>query len=140
MLSALQREGWRALTPRFRLRLEQLIVKNVLSAHVDIHRTGSLRADTGSLGTYAQSLWPYFSKPHALADNIISLLHNTWFTQNYVGKYFLSILPELAEKTNTTDQMIRAVKGAVDNDARIVIDGLEKLPDDWMAKIKREKG
>jgi hypothetical protein len=58
----------------------------------------------------------------------------------YVGKYFLSILPELAEKTNTTDQMIRAVKGAVDNDAKIVIDGLEKLPDDWVAKIKREKG
>jgi hypothetical protein len=61
MLSALQREGWRALTPRFRLRLEQLIVKSVLSGHVDIHRTVSHRADTGSLGTYSQSLWPYFS-------------------------------------------------------------------------------
>ncbi len=139
MLSALKGEGWRALTPRFRLRLEQLIVKNILSGHVDIHRDISLRRDDGSLGTYAGSLWPHFSKPRLLADNIISLLHESWYTQNYVGKYFLSILPELADKTNTTDQMIRAVRGAVDNDAKVVIDGLGELPKDWVAKIKRKK-
>ena len=91
------------------------------------------------MGTYAQSLWPYFSKPRALAENIISLLHNSWYTQNYVGKFFLSILPELAERTNTTDQMIRAVKGAGDNDARVVIDGLGRRPKDWVAKIQRER-
>jgi hypothetical protein len=85
MLNALQREVWRALTPRVRLRLEQLIVKSVLSGHVDIHPDFGLGADNGSLETYAQSLWPYFSKPHGLADNILTKLHNSWYTQNYIG-------------------------------------------------------
>ena len=35
--------------------------------------------------------------------------------------------------------MIRTVKGSVDNDAKVVIDGLEKLPKEWVAKIKPEK-
>lgn len=96
MLSALQGEGWRALTPRFRLRLEQLIVKNVLSGHVDIHRNVSLRSNDGSLGTYARSLWPYFSKPRVLADNIISLLHESLYAK--LCRRILSFDPSRARR------------------------------------------
>lgn len=139
MLSVLQREGWRALTPRFRKLLETSLTKDILSGRLDISRNRAFQSD-GSLGTYALTFWPYFSKPHNLADNIISLLHKSVHTQNYVGEHFLSILEKLAEQTHRTDQMIRALKGAVDNDANIVIDGLGSLPDDWVAKIKPTNG
>jgi hypothetical protein len=56
-------------------------------------------------------------------------------TQNYIGNYFLAILEELAERTNRTDQMIRALKGAVDNGATTVIQGLPQLPREWVKKI-----
>jgi hypothetical protein len=55
-----------------------------------------------------KSLWPHFSKPHDLADNIISMLHKSEHTQNYVGEYLLSVLPPLAERTHTADPIIRA--------------------------------
>jgi serine/threonine protein kinase len=135
MLSALQREAWRALTPRFRRILETTITKDVLCGRLDGSRNQGSQSE-GSIGTYAQSLWPHFSKPHDLADNIISLLHKSDQTQNYVGQYFLTVLPTLAERTHTADPIIRALKGAVENNAKVVIDGLGGLPEDWVAKIK----
>jgi hypothetical protein len=92
------------------------------------------------MGTYAQSLWPHFSKPHDLADNIISMLHKSEHTQNYVGEYLLSVLPPLAERTHTADPIIRALKGAVENNAKVVIDGLGRLPEDCVTKIKPQNG
>jgi len=109
---------------------------------------GRVRADrrrdfdnAGSLGTWTAAFWPYFNqdKRDAFAENILTLLHKDAYTQNYVGWSFLSILPELAEQTHTTDQMIRALRSAVENEAKLVIDGLENLPKEWVAKIKREK-
>ena len=63
------------------------------------------------------------------------MLHKSSDTQNYVAAYFLSILEELAEDTNTTDQMIRALKSAVDNGAATVIEGVPNLPKEWVARI-----
>jgi hypothetical protein len=60
-------------------------------------------------------------------------------TQNYVGEYFLSILEKLADSTNTTDQMIRALKSAADNGATAVIEGLPRLPKEWVARIAPTK-
>jgi hypothetical protein len=140
MFRELKHDGWRALTPRFRARLEQLLLKDVL--------LGRVRADgrrdfdnAGSLGTWTAAFWPYFNqdKRDAFAENILTLLHKDAYTQNYVGRFFLSILPKLAEQTHTTDQMIRALRSAVENEAKLVIDGLENLPKEWVAKIKREK-
>src|SRR5205085_1397675 len=88
MLCALRKEGWDGLSTLVRLRLENLIVKDVLAGYINIHQVVVI-SSSGSLGTYARQLWPYFSKPEVLAENIISLLHQNWFTQNYVGKYFL---------------------------------------------------
>jgi len=90
---------------------------------------------SGSKGTYARTLWPYFSKKYDFAENIIAMLHKSSDTQNYVAAYFLSIPEELAERTNTTDQMIRALKRAVDNGATTVIEGLPNLPKEWVARI-----
>ena len=138
MICELGMEGWRGLRPRIRLRLEKLIVKDVLAGHVDIHRPTGLDS-RGSLGTYARRLWSHFSRRRVLAENIIALLHQSWYTQNYVGKYFLGVLPDLSEATDTTDEMIRALQAAVANDAKIIVNALEELPPDWVARVRGER-
>jgi hypothetical protein len=135
ILCELRREAWKGLTPRIRLRLERLITKDVLAGYVDIHRSFA-SGSGGNLGTFARSLWRYFAKPHELASNLISLLQQSWYTQNYVGKFFLSILAELADDTGTTDEMIRALRGAYINDAKLLVNAVEELPTEWVSKIR----
>jgi serine/threonine protein kinase len=133
-LSAFQYDGWRAMTPRFRKVLEAMLTKDILSGRFNPKRNSSWDS-SGAKGTYARTLWPYFSKKHDFAENIITMLHKSSDTQNYVGEYFLSILEKLADSTNTTDRMIRALKSAVDNGATTVIEGLPTLPKEWGARI-----
>ncbi len=118
--------------------LENTLTKDILSGRFDPKRKSSWDS-SGAKGTYAQTLWPYFSKKYDFAENIITMLHKSSDTQNYIGEYFLSILEKLAESTNTTDRMIRALKSAVDNGATTVIQGLANLPKEWVAMIAPTK-
>jgi hypothetical protein len=118
--------------------LEATLIKDVLSGRLDPKRKNGSDS-SGSKGTYARTLWPHFSKKYNFAENIIAMLHKSSDTQNYVGEYFLSILGELAESTDTTDEMIRALRSAVDNGATTVIQGLSKLPREWATKIAPAK-
>jgi len=138
MLAAFEYQGWRAMPPRVTKAVETALTKDILEGHYDPKRK-SLLNQSGAKGTHAQTFWRYFSKKYELADNIIKMLHKSLDTQNYVGKYFLSILKELAEDTNRTDQMIRALKGAVDNGATTIIEGLARLPKEWGKKIAPTK-
>ena len=140
MFDTLKVESWSALTPRFRVRLEQLIIKDVLSGYEDAKGRSAFRSGVGSIGTFALNLWPHFAKPYQLAENLMTLLRRNEHSQNYVARYFFSVLPDLAEQTRKTDQMIRAIKGAVDDGTQLVIAGLENLPEEWVARISPEGG
>ena len=134
MLSAFEYQGWRAMPPRVTKAIETAVTKDILEGDYDPKRKNVLN-QSGAKGTHAQTFWTYFSKQYELAGNIITMLHKSLDTQNYIGNYFLSILEELAERTNRTDQMIRALKGAVDNGATTIIEGLPRLPKEWVKKI-----
>jgi hypothetical protein len=134
MLMASGREGWDALSPRLRLKLEGLIVKDVLAGRKDIHSTKKVNG--GALGIYASTLWRRFSKPEILADNLISLLRQNWYTQNYVGAFFFVQIPAVALATGKRDEFVRALRVAVNNDARLISSKIDDLPDDWIAEIR----
>jgi hypothetical protein len=134
MLKAFGREGWEALSARLRFKLEGLIVKDVLAGHKDIHSTKAVNG--GALGTYASTLWRRFSKPEILADNLISLLRQNWYTQNYVGEFFFGQIPAIARATGKRDEFIRALRAAIENDARLIAKKIDDLPDDWIAEIR----
>jgi tRNA A-37 threonylcarbamoyl transferase component Bud32 len=136
MLRPLRKQGWDGLRPLTRMRIEKMVVRDVLAGYKDIYR--DMLGSGGNLGTHARYLWRYFADPGALADNIISLLQQSWYTQNYVGEYFLPILPALAKTTGRTQQIVAAVASAVRNDARIVVNKLDKLPEEWVSQIKGE--
>ena len=136
LLSVLRPEGWDGLSRLVQMRLEGLIVKDVLAGHTNIHSVKRLSG--GTLGTYAQSLWRHFKHPEVLADNLLSMLRQSWFTQNYVGSFFMPMIPALAEETNKRAEFIRAFRGAVSNDARVVVNKLDELPPDWVQEIRVE--
>lgn len=134
LLCALGKEAWNGLPLRVRIRLEGLIVKDVLAGHKDIHSAKAVSG--GALGTYARSLWRRFRKPEELADNLISLLRQNWYTQNYVGEYFINSVPEIARVTKRRDEFIKALRVAVANDARLIVRKIDNLPDDWVEEIQ----
>lgn len=136
LLSALRPEGWSGLSKVVQIRLEGLIVKDILAGHTDIHSVKKLSG--GTLGTYATSLWGNFKNPEVLAENLLSLLRQSWYTQNYVGSFFMRTIPPIAEVTNKRAEFIRAFKLAVKNDARVVVNKLDELPQDWVSEIRAD--
>ena len=137
LLSLLGTEAWNGLTPLVRLRVESLIVKDVLAGHKDIH--SAVSASGGKLGTYALSLWRHFKKPEILADNLVSLLRQNWYTQNYVGSFFFRQIPAIARATKKRAEFIKAIQVAISNDARLIVKKLDELPDDWVAEIQADE-
>lgn len=134
-LIALGETGWNGLSPVVRLRLESLIVNDILSGRYDIYRP--LSSGAGALGTYARSLWPFFSDRAALLRNIESMLRQSWYTQNYVGNYLMSIAPWIVQTPAEKERMIEALASAVRNDAKIVTSRLASdLPEDWVIEIR----
>ncbi|MBV4520870.1 protein kinase [Pseudomonas sp. SWRI74] len=134
LLATLPRANWSGLRKLVQIRLEELITKDVLAGHVDIH--GTKKISGGILGTYANSFWGVFQNKGILADNLISLLRQSWYTQNYVGSYFMTTIPPLAEATGKRTEFINAFRSALNNDARIVTNKLEELPPDWAEEIR----
>lgn len=136
LLKLVGEDGWNLMSPRLRLKIEGAIVKDVLAGNKDIHSLKS--ASGGWLGTYASSLWRRFSRPEILADNLITLLNQNWFTQNYVGEFFLRKIPAIARATGKRAEFIKAIRTAVSNDARLIVRKIDDLPDDWVEEIRGE--
>ena len=134
LLAALPRANWSDLRKVVQIRLEELITKDVLAGHIDIHSAKKISG--GALGTYASYFWGVFKNKEILAENLISLLRQSWYTQNYVGSYFMTTIPPLAEATGKRTEFINAFRSALNNDARIVKNKLEELPPDWVDEIR----
>jgi len=56
----------------------------------------------GALGTWGNSLGQYFKLKQDLARALIDLLQPNWYTQNYVGQYYLAYLDSIV----TGDRLI----------------------------------
>ena len=134
LLARLGKDAWDMLSARMKIKIEKLITNDVLSGRYDIYGGGT---KSGSLGTFAISLWPYFKDLQALLDNIEQMLRSGWYAQNYIGEYFLLLLPKMATTPERRRILIRAIKAAVHNDARIVCRDYEKLPKEWVKPIKK---
>jgi hypothetical protein len=79
--------------------------------------------------------WSYFHDRDRLINSLHALLLGGWYTQNYVGKYLMSLLPVVADTPERVALIIEGLKSAVSNDARMIIRGMEKLPADWQQLI-----
>jgi serine/threonine protein kinase len=123
LLSLTFNEVWGLLPPLVRMRLENAIAAS------------SLAAGKGALGTWATVFWPQMSNLLAVCNAVIQRLHGTWYSQNYIGNYFLRALPRIAESTKQVDEVIAGLKVAYQNDAHKIKSNINSLPEDWIARI-----
>ena len=126
-------EGWNGLNSRIKIKSEAIIVKDILAGYTDIHSNRDL--SSGFLGTYANELWIYFDDLNTLVNNLISLLRQSWYGQNYVGNFFIQILYPLAIKANREEDIINALKMAIYNDAKKIKQKISLLPENWINEL-----
>jgi serine/threonine protein kinase len=130
LIQVLGKEVWDGLSERIKIKTEGVIVKDILAGYTDIFSSNDLRS--GDLGTYATILWEFFDDKDMLVNNIISLLRQNWYGQNYIGNFFINILYPLAVSTNRELEIIEALKNAVSNDAKRIKENISLLPEAWV--------
>jgi hypothetical protein len=129
VLAAFGCEGWERLPEITQLRLEAAIINDIHAGSFDIY--GANTGNPGALGTYANEFWSYFGNRVGLVEAVITKLKSGWHNQNYIGKYFLSLLPSISDTPARRHLLIEALQYAVRNDAKLVVSNLETLPTDW---------
>ena len=93
---------WTVLEADVRLRLEGLLLEDCSKGSYDAF--GGLRS--GELGTWAATFGRFFEGKTELVQVLHRLLVDNWYTQNYVGVYFVSALPELARTPEAREEII----------------------------------
>jgi tRNA A-37 threonylcarbamoyl transferase component Bud32 len=131
-LAACKNECWGMLSARCRLRLQKCIVDDMMNGRHDIY---SPTNNTGILGTWVKSFWTLFDDKKAVFDGLVLLLHQGWYSQNYVGKNFMKMLPSIAKVEGRVDEMQRAIAEAIRDDAKMVNRNQKLLPSDWQDVI-----
>ena len=116
ILEGCGREGWFMLPDVTRIRLEAAIVNDILAGQHDIYKEN--QSGPGTLGTYTNLFWEYFTNRDQLLDNLVAKLKTNWNGQNYVGKYLMFVLIQMADTPARRDRAIEALGYAFRNDSK----------------------
>lgn len=124
---------WPLLAADARARTEASIIASVSEGKRDVYAgvtTG------GGLGTWANTFGRHFDRKRDLVEAIRRLLYQDWYTQNYVGQYFMSLLPSLVDDAQQRDAICEGMAyAAFVNDARILrgrlLEAYPRYPEDW---------
>jgi serine/threonine protein kinase len=133
LVDTLGPNAWLRLPKLQRLRIESIMTKNILTGRYDIHAPINRG---GELGTWVRDQGHMFDDRDGLIENICTMLHRDWYTQNYIGKYLMSLLPKLADTPRRERRLRQALNIAVFNDAKVVKRNLHLLPDAWKRELE----
>ena len=125
---------WILLDDDCKLRIENKIIESVKEGY---YKDGSCQK--GALGTWGNSLGQYFKLKNELADALIELLSPNWYTQNYVGQYYLSYLDSIVEGDYRISKCCEGMAYAtLGNNAKVLKAQLSEyfssLPKKWREK------
>lgn len=129
LLDAFGASQWRNLNRLTRLRLEGLVVNDILNGRFDYYAVPPIKS--GHLGTWANIFGRYFEDSAQLIEALTTLLNNNWDTQNYVGEYFIYVLPILARTADERDAVLSGLQTAIRNNAFLIKRRLSQLPLEW---------
>lgn len=102
----LQPKLWPELNDDVKFRIETKIIESVSNAHYDMYKG----LKDGALGTWASNIGEYFKLRHELGEALITLLNRNWYTQNYIGHYFIFYLNIIIDDPS---MMIRCCQGLI---------------------------
>lgn len=125
---------WALLDDDCKLRIENRIIESVKKGY---YKDG--RCENGVLGTWGNSLGQHFKLKFELASALIELLSPNWYTQNYVGQFYLPYLDSIVKGkhriTRCCDVLAYATLG---NNAKVLKSEFSKyfssFPKEWRVK------
>lgn len=125
---------WILLDEDCKLRIENRIIESV---KVGYYKDGSCQK--GALGTWGNSLGQYFKLRAELADALTELLSPNWYTQNYIGQFYLSYLDSIVDGDYRISKCCEGLAYAsLGNNAKILKSQLSEyfssLPKKWREK------
>jgi hypothetical protein len=114
-----------------KLRIENRIISSVKEGYLI-----DGKCKKGALGTWGNSLGQYFKLKRDLARALIDLLQPNWYTQNYVGEYYLAYLDTIIEGNRLIESCCENLAYAtLGNNAKVLKAELSKyfssLPKKW---------
>ena len=125
---------WPRIDEDTKLRIESRMIDSVSK--------GSIKDEEvkGFLGTWANSLGEYFRLKRELGQALIERLQPSWYTQNYVGEYFLDYLPSIIDSDLMVKECCKDLAYAtLGNNARILksklLDNFVFFPKTWRELI-----
>ncbi len=133
LLQAFGPTGWIALPDLTRLRLEGLILEDVLTGRYDVY--GTPKTTGGALGLWAKTFGHAFTDRDRLVENLAAMLTRDWYTQNYVAEHLLELIPLIGTRADHKEKLVNAIATAVKNDAKRVKVRLPHFPADWVASV-----
>lgn len=122
---------WLMIDEDTKLRIENKIIASVKEGYLVDDK-----CKKGALGTWGNSLGQHFKLKQDLAEALIELLTPNWYTQNYVGKFYLSYLASIV----TSDPLIKKccenlAYATLGNNAKILkaelLENFTYLPKKW---------
>jgi len=132
----LKPERWPMLQDDVRIRMENLIIDECRQGTYDIYRS---LANHG-LGSWGNHFGRYFDRKGELAEVLVQKLTPNWYTQNYVGKFYMSVLPVIITGELVTEAAHGLAYAAVSNNAIEVRNQLLKVapnyPEAWRDALR----
>ena len=133
LLSAFGKAGWDLLRARTRMRLANALLTDLREGRLH-GRGGVILPRGGNLAKWIVAFWPNLDRD-ALIAAMAAMLHEGWYTQNYVAEHFMAMLPRLADTPERETLLIEALARAVRNKAQYVLNNVHKLPAPWRDRI-----
>lgn len=122
---------WAMIDEDTKLRIENRIISSVKEGYLV-----DGKCKKGALGTWGNSLGQYFKLKRDLARALIDLLQPNWYTQNYVGEYYLAYLDTIVAGNHLIESCCENLAYAtLGNNAKVLKAELSKyfssLPKKW---------
>jgi uncharacterized protein (TIGR02391 family) len=131
-------DQWTYLPGDVRLRMEHLIVEDCRRGRYDVYGGGS---QFGAIGSWGSKFAMHFTSKEALSATLLELLHRNWYTQNYVGAYYLYTLPDIATDPDTIKKIAEALAYALLTNQALVLrqkfnETCHNYPQNWKEALR----
>lgn len=131
-----KQECWPLLPEDARMRAENVIIEACQSGTHDVR--SSYTKD--GLGSWGARFGRYFTRREELAQILISKLKGNWYSQNYVGKYFMYVLPAIIPPSLIEEAAEALAYATIGNEALVVRNQLlavvKNYPKPWVDSIR----
>ncbi|WP_373032393.1 TIGR02391 family protein [Sulfurovum sp.] len=130
----LKPSAWQYLQNDVKMRIENMVIESAKVGRYDIYSG----IEKGSIGTWGNTFGKYFSRKDDLVAVLLSRLTSDWYTQNYVGEYFMYSLPAMITRDEQMELLAENLSyAALSNQAKIVRSQLLEVCENYPAHLKK---